>query len=65
MRLFRRSSGLGALALAGVLTATLLLSSPDTAQGAPPPWEAAPQGRTSLRTGGDPTHVWDWYKCNR
>ncbi|MFE6840619.1 hydrolase, partial [Streptomyces sp. NPDC057705] len=54
MRLFRRSSGLGALALAGALTATLFLSSPDTARGAPPAPEAAPAGQTSLRA-ADPS----------
>ncbi len=51
---FRRSSGLGALALAGALAATLLLSPPGTAQGAQPPTEAAPQGQTSLRA-ADPS----------
>ncbi|NEE26505.1 family 43 glycosylhydrolase, partial [Streptomyces sp. SID7982] len=54
LRSFRRSSALGALALTAALAATLFLSPPDTAQGAPPAREAAPQGQTSLRA-ADPS----------
>ncbi|MGW8983857.1 glycoside hydrolase family 43 protein [Streptomyces parvus] len=53
-RPFRRPSVLGALALTAALAATLLLSPPDTAHGAPPAREAAPQGQTSLRA-ADPS----------
>ncbi|MFI1226581.1 MULTISPECIES: glycoside hydrolase family 43 protein [unclassified Streptomyces] len=54
MKLFRRSSGLAALALAGLLTAALALPSVGADRGTPPERETAPLGDIGLK-GADPS----------
>ncbi|GAA2314301.1 glycoside hydrolase family 43 protein [Streptomyces kunmingensis] len=54
MRIFRRSFGLGAVALAGALAVPLSLSLPDTARGAAPAQAEAAQGAIGLK-GADPS----------